>query len=81
MLILTRKPGQRIRIVPHPELDPATPIGQIFQDGPIEVTIGGVHQTQVKLGIQADARLLILRDELGAPWARRARAADREGQP
>jgi sRNA-binding carbon storage regulator CsrA len=70
MLILTRKPGQRIRIVPDPNLDPQTPIAQLFRDGPIEVTIGGIHQRQVKLGIQADARLLILRDELGAPLAR-----------
>ncbi len=28
-------------------LEPVTPIGQIFQDGPIEVTIGDIHQMQV----------------------------------
>jgi hypothetical protein len=35
MLIITRKPGQVIRIELAPETDPATPIGEILAEGAI----------------------------------------------
>lgn len=64
MLILTRRPRQLIRIAPHPSLDPSTPIGELFRNGPIVIAITDMHRQQVKIGIQADSRLLILREEL-----------------
>ena len=39
MLILTRHPGQLIAIRPSATLDPATPIGRVFADGPIEILV------------------------------------------
>jgi sRNA-binding carbon storage regulator CsrA len=64
MLVLTRKPGQLIRIGPGPALDPATPVGELFIPGPIEVMVQRVSGMQVRLGIFAPQRLIILRDEL-----------------
>ncbi len=64
MLVLTRKPGQAIQIDLMEDLDPQTPVGELFQTGPIEIIIGGIRGDQVKLGIHADSRFRILRDEL-----------------
>ena len=64
MLILTRKPGELITIRHDLSLDPATPVGDLFLDGPIEIGIVRVNGCQVKIGIQADPRLHILRAEL-----------------
>jgi sRNA-binding carbon storage regulator CsrA len=64
MLIITRRVSQSFIIVPDPGLDPATPIGELFQQGPIKVLVAQVHGTRVKLSIDADERLLILREEL-----------------
>jgi sRNA-binding carbon storage regulator CsrA len=63
MLILTRKPGQCIHIAPHESLDPATPVGELFREGPIAVMVTQVEGGQVKLGIQAHRGFLILRDD------------------
>ncbi len=64
MLVLTRKPGQAIQIDLMEDLDPQTPVGELFGAGPIEIVIGGRRGDQVKLGIAADKRFRILRDEL-----------------
>ncbi len=64
MLVLTRKPGQAIQIDLMEDLDPRTPVGELFVTGPIEIIIGGRRGDQVKLGISADKRFRILRDEL-----------------
>ena len=64
MLVLTRKPGQLIKIEPDETLNLATPIGELFADGPVEIIVTQVNGCQVKLGICAHPRLLILRDEL-----------------
>lgn len=66
MLILTRKPGQRITIEPVANLDPETPVRKLFANGPIEVIVGRVEGTHVKLAIQAHPNLQILREELRA---------------
>ena len=66
MLILTRKPGQCITIEPDAGLDPETPVRKLFADGPIEVIVGRVDGSQVKLAIQAHPDLQILREELRA---------------
>ena len=64
MLILTRRPGQALTIRPERNLDLNTPVAQLFADGPIRVMVAGVIGPQVRLGVAADARLTILRDEL-----------------
>ena len=66
MLILKRKLGERVRIELDPRLDPATPVSALFEQGGIEIVVSEVHSQYVKLGIEADPRLVILRDELGA---------------
>ena len=68
MLILTRKLGQCIHIAPHESLDPATPVGELFREGPITVMVTHVDGGQVKLGIKAHRGFLILRDD-AAPRA------------
>lgn len=64
MLMLKRKEGERIRIELDPTVDPATPVGDLFAGGGIEIVVTQISVAHVKLGIDADARLLILRDEL-----------------
>ena len=64
MLVLTRRPGEAVKIDLLQHVDPQTPVGELFACGPIEVVLLAVRGRQVKLGLRADARLLILRDEL-----------------
>ncbi|MFP5348734.1 MAG: carbon storage regulator [Gammaproteobacteria bacterium] len=64
MLVLKRKTGERIRIELDPRLNPATPVGELFRDRAIEIVVSQANAMYVKLGIDADPRLLILRDEL-----------------
>lgn len=64
MLIISRKRGQIIRIEPAPGTDPATPIGDIFAQGPIEIIVAQVRGSQIRLGITAPLSFLILRSEL-----------------
>ena len=64
MLVLKRKVGERVRIELDPQLDRATPVGDLFGAHGIEITVTEARSTHVKLGIEADSRLLILRDEL-----------------
>lgn len=64
MLLLTRKPGQGLTIGPEETLDLSTPIGRLFADGPIRVVVKNVDGEHVRLGVAADVRFLILREEL-----------------
>lgn len=64
MLFLTRKPYQSLFIHPHPSLDPGAPVEQVFAEGPIQVQVLGIQETQVRLGVAAPAGLCIVREEL-----------------
>ena len=64
MLVLTRKPGEAVKLDLLKDIDPLTPIGALLARGPIEVVVLSVQGRQVKLGLRADARFLILREEL-----------------
>lgn len=66
MLVLKRKAGERIRIELDPRVPHATPVGELFGGNGIEIVVTEARSTRVKLGIEADSRLLILRDELPA---------------
>ena len=60
MLILTRRPGESLRIEPEGAVPTeADPFGW-FADGPIRVSVTGVHHGQVRIGIQAPPALRIL---------------------
>ena len=63
MLILTRKSGQMLTIHLQGTLDPATPIGELFRAGPIEVIVGRIDGDKVRIGINAHPDLLIARSE------------------
>ena len=63
MLILTRKSGQVVIIDMMEDLDPQTPIGELFARGPIQIMVTNIYGAQVKLGFTADPRFLILRKE------------------
>ena len=66
MLILTRRPGESLRIEPDGRVPAeADPFGW-FAEGPIRVAVSAVHRDQVRIGIKAPAALKILRDELPA---------------
>lgn len=71
MLIVTRKQNESVKIDLHKDTDPATPVGELFAEGPIEVAVKNIRRNQVKLGIQASSRLLILREELYAARSNR----------
>ncbi|OGI38628.1 MAG: hypothetical protein A2V91_04665 [Candidatus Muproteobacteria bacterium RBG_16_64_10] len=64
MLILTRRSGQSIRLMPDPGLDPATPIGDLFRGGPIQIYVWYMDEDRLRLGIEAPAKIVVLRDEL-----------------
>ncbi len=64
MLILTRRPGESLRIEPASVVSTeADPLGW-FADGPIRVSVNSVRHRQVRIGIKAPPALKILRDEL-----------------
>ncbi len=64
MLILTRRINQSFMIIPHPDLDLATPIGELFKNGPIQVGVTRVTGFRVRLSVTADHGFLVLREEL-----------------
>lgn len=63
MLILTRSVGQAVRIVPSADLDPATPVGELFVNGPITIIVAGTLPGGARLAFYGDNRLLIAEDE------------------
>jgi len=64
MLVLTRKPGESILINLEEEVDPDIRAADLFAGGPIVVRIVNIAGGQAKVAIEADRRLVILRDEL-----------------
>jgi len=61
---LTRRPGELQFINLAKSVDPNMTVGELFADGPIEVSILDVKGNQVRVGTQASNWLSILRDEL-----------------
>ena len=64
MLILTRRADQRLVIEPLDSRDPSTLVSELFNQGPIEIVVNRIDARQVRLGINAHASLLVVRDEL-----------------
>lgn len=63
MVIISRKVGQAVRIVPDADLDPATPIGELFIDGPISVILAGAGKGQARMVVYSDSRFFVAEDE------------------
>jgi sRNA-binding carbon storage regulator CsrA len=64
MLVLTRKAGQSLVIAPAPDLDPSMTVGELFAEGPIEIIVLVLQGSDVRLGVKANKRLRILREEI-----------------
>ncbi len=64
MLVLTRKPGQKLLIGLDETIDPTITAKELFAGGQIEVVVSQVRGGTVKLVIHAHPRLVILREEL-----------------
>lgn len=64
MLILTRRRGESIRLMPYPEIDPATPVGELFKRGPIHISVLDINANRMRIGIEAPPGIIVLREEL-----------------
>ena len=64
MLVLTRRPGESILIDIPEDLDPNTPVSELFANGPMEVRILSRKASSVRIGIDAPEDLEIMRSEL-----------------
>ena len=67
MLILTRTVGRGVLIGLAPDVSQEVTARALFAEGPIKVLIAEVGRRYVRLGVEADPRLVILRDELVGP--------------
>ena len=63
MLVLTRRPGESLIIGLSPDVDPATPVGDLLADG-IEVRLLDCGRGKAKIGINAPLELAVLREEI-----------------
>lgn len=63
MLIVTRKDSESILISPGDGIDPSTTLEDLFQDGPIEITVFATGEKRVKMGVQAPNQLCIWRKD------------------
>lgn len=61
MLIVSRRDAESILIRPGDDIDPKTTLADLFQDGPIEITIFSSNSNRVKMGVQAPEQLSIWR--------------------
>ena len=61
MLIVSRKDAESIEIRPCEGIDPATTLAELFETGPIEITVFSSSGKRVKMGVQAPAQLAIWR--------------------
>ena len=63
MLIVSRRNAESILIEPAEDIDPETPLREIFGDGPIEITLFSGAGHRVKMGVDAPRALTIWRKE------------------
>jgi len=61
MLIVSRRDAESILIRPGDDIDPSMTLGDLFQNGPIEITIFSSNNNRVKMGVQAPDELSIWR--------------------
>jgi sRNA-binding carbon storage regulator CsrA len=63
MLVLTRKVGEKLFIYPTEEALNMT-VEELFADGDISIEVSDINGGQVKLGIEANKKLGIVREEI-----------------
>lgn len=61
MLIVSRRDAESILIRPGEDIDPSLTLADLFQNGPIEITIFSSNNNRVKMGVQAPDELSIWR--------------------
>lgn len=61
MLIVSRRDAESILIRPGDDIDPQMTLADLFQNGPIEITIFSAGGSRVKMGVQAPEQLCIWR--------------------
>ncbi len=66
MLIVSRRDAESILIRPGDNIDPSMTLGDLFQNGPIEITIFSSNNNRVKMGVQAPEELSIWRKGVAA---------------
>ena len=69
MLIISRKDAESILIRPGEDVDPSMTLGDLFQNGPIEITVFAAAGNRVKMGVQAPTELSIWRKDAPKPAA------------
>ena len=62
MLILTRRTNELIYLYPD-DLPPDMTVAELFAGGQIAIEVLSIRGNQVKLGIDAQKRLKVLRDD------------------
>lgn len=63
MLIISRKDAESILIRPGEDVDASMTLGELFADGPIEITVFSAAGNRVKMGVQAPQQLSIWRKD------------------
>lgn len=66
MLIVSRKDAESILIRPGDDIDQSITLADLFQGGPIEITIFSSNNNRVKMGVQAPDELSIWRKDVAA---------------
>ena len=66
MLIVSRKGAESIEIRPGEGIDPNMTLADLFEAGPIEITIFSAAGNRVKMGVQAPSALCIWRKKAAA---------------
>lgn len=61
MLILTQREDEKIDISLREDIDPSTPVGDLFNGSQITLTFLDTSPSSVTLGIDAPDQMLILR--------------------
>tara|TARA_R110002049_G_scaffold54526_10_gene151745 strand:- start:157 stop:360 length:204 start_codon:yes stop_codon:yes gene_type:complete len=61
MLVLSRVEGDQIAILPADDIDPATTVGDLFANGPIEISLYSASKHNVKMGVDAPGALSVVR--------------------
>lgn len=64
MLKLTRREGEALELYLSPEIDPATPVGEVLGSYPITISIREINGKKAAIAIDAPQAILVMRDEL-----------------
>ena len=64
MLKLTRREGEALELYLSPDIDPATPIGEVLGPHPIRLIIDEITGKKAAIAIDASQAILVMRDEL-----------------